>query len=185
MSALLAFRDVALVRGGRLLFEGLDFALAPGAALHVAGANGSGKSSLIRLAAGLLEAASGRVECGGAVALADDNLALDRERPLGSALAFWAKGDVTGALAAAGIAALAPVPVRLLSSGQKKRATLARVYASGAPVWLLDEPLNALDDPGIAAIAAAIARHRAAGGAVLAASHGALPGDWARLDLAG
>ena len=90
MIALLRFEDVTLRRGGRLLFEGLNFSLEPGEALHVSGPNGSGKSSLIRLGAGLLDAEQGRVERAVA-ALADDNLALDRELPLGRALAFWSR----------------------------------------------------------------------------------------------
>ena len=83
---------------------------------------------------------------------------------------------------ALGIAELADVPVRLLSSGQLKRATLARVAASRAPLWLLDEPLNALDDDGASRLSKLIAEHRASGGAVLAASHQPL-GDWPRLEL--
>ncbi|MEO6432408.1 MAG: ATP-binding cassette domain-containing protein [Sphingomicrobium sp.] len=183
MSSLLAFEEVALARGGRMLFERLTFALGPGQAVHVAGPNGSGKSSLIRLAAGLLEAARGRVERTAEAALADDHLALDRELPLGKALALWARSDVGHALEAAGIAPLAPVPVRLLSSGQRKRATLARVYAANASLWLLDEPLNTLDEAGVAALGVAMARHRAGGGAILAASHAALPGEWTRVEL--
>lgn len=183
MSELLSFDKVTLVRGGRLLFEDMSFALRAGEALQVSGPNGSGKSSLIRLAAGLLSAAAGRVVRGGAAALADDHLALDRELPLAQALAFWGPGDIVEALAAAGLDGLAPVPVRLLSAGQKKRATLARVYSSSAPLWLLDEPLNALDEAGVEALGGAIARHRDSGGAVLAASHSALPGAWRRLEM--
>ena len=78
---------------------------------------------------------------------------------------------------------LADVPVRLLSTGQAKRARLARVMASGAPLWLLDEPLNGLDRKGVEELDAAIAAHRAAGGAVLAASHAPLAGDWHMLEL--
>ena len=181
MTALLRFEQVTLRRGGRLLFEGLAFALAPGEALHVAGPNGTGKSSLIRLAAGLLHAERGRV-WSERPALADDALALDRELPLARALAFWGE-PVEVAMDALGIAGLARVPVRLLSSGQAKRATLARVAASGAPLWLLDEPLNALDADGAARLAAMVEAHRAAGGAVLAASHQPLPGEWRRLEL--
>ena len=84
---------------------------------------------------------------------------------------------------ALGIAPLADVPVRLLSAGQAKRAALARVVASGAPLWLLDEPLNALDGDGAARLASLIERHRGTGGAVLAASHLPLAGDWRTLDL--
>jgi heme exporter protein A len=182
LNQLLRFEGVALRRGGRLLFEDLDLALAPGDALQVAGPNGSGKSSLMRLAAGLLAPERGRI-ARSPLALADDALALDRELPLRRALLFWSP-DVDGAMDALGIAHLAPVPVRLLSSGQLKRATLARVAASGAPLWLLDEPLNALDADGSARLAGLIDRHRAGGGAVLAASHQPLPGAWPRLELA-
>jgi heme exporter protein A len=181
VTALLRFESVALRRGGRLLFEDLDLALGPGEALWVAGPNGSGKSSLIRLAAGLLRAAHGRVERS-PLALADDQLALDPELPLARALRFWAKA-ADGALPALGIGHLAKVPVRLLSSGQAKRAALARVAASGAPLWLLDEPLNALDVDGAERLARLVAAHRASGGAVVAASHQPLPGDWRRLEL--
>jgi heme exporter protein A len=181
MTALLRFAGVALRRGGRLLFDDLDLELGPGEALQVTGPNGSGKSSLIRLAAGLLREERGRVERS-QVALADDKLALDRETPLGRSLGFWAAASGE-AMRALGIAHLADVPVRLLSSGQLKRATLARVAASGAPLWLLDEPVNALDAEGMTQLTALIARHRQGGGAVLAASHLPLPGDWRRLDL--
>ena len=181
MSALLRFEKVALRRGGRLLFEGLDLALHPGDAVHVAGPNGSGKSSLIRLAAGLLRAERGHVERSRLV-MADDALALDRELPLRRALDFWG-GDVEQAMEALGLSYLEHVPVRLLSSGQQKRATLARVVASGAPLWLLDEPLNALDAEGSERLAQVIDRHLASGGAVLAASHQPLPGTWQRLEL--
>jgi heme exporter protein A len=181
VSALLRFDHVALRRGGRLLFDDLDLELGPGEALQVVGPNGSGKSSLIRLAAGLLRAERGSVD-GSPLALADDNVALDRELPLRRALAFWG-GDVTQAIEALGLTPLADVPVRLLSSGQLKRATLARVAASNVPLWLLDEPFNGLDFDGAERLATMIDRHRAAGGAVLAASHLALAGEWRRLEL--
>ncbi len=181
MSALLRFENVALRRGGRLLFEQLDIELAPGDALQVTGPNGSGKSSLMRLAAGLLRAERGRVERA-PLALADDALALDRELPLARALGFWA-GSVEEAMSALGLGHLAHVPVRLLSSGQLKRATLARVAASGASLWLLDEPVNALDADGTSKLATLLEKHLAAGGAVVAASHQPLPGDWRRLEL--
>ena len=181
MKPLLRFEKVALRRGGRLLFEDLDLVLGPGEALQVAGPNGSGKSSLIRLAAGLLNAERGRVERSRA-ALADDALALDRELPLRRALGFWV-ASTDEAMGALGLEELAPVPVRLLSSGQLKRATLARVAASGASLWLLDEPLNGLDANGADRLARLLERHRASGGAVLAASHQPLPGEWPRLEL--
>ena len=181
MSALLHFDDVSLARGGRLLFKGLDFVLARGELFQVTGPNGSGKSSLLRLAAGLLRAEHGRVERA-PLSLADDHVALDRELPLRSALRFWSR-STDEAMAALGIAHLAHVPVRLLSSGQLKRATLARVAASGAPLWLLDEPLNALDADGAERVGAVIARHLAGGGGVLAASHQPLPGECRMIGL--
>ncbi len=181
MSPLLRFESVTLRRGGRLLFEDLDLALGPGEALHVAGPNGSGKSSLIRLAAGLLRSERGRIERS-PLALADDALALDRELPLRRALRFWV-ASLDEAMDALGIGHLAEVPVRLLSSGQARRAALARVAASGVALWLLDEPLNALDPDGAGRLAQLIDGHLGAGGAVLAASHQPLPGDWRRLEL--
>ncbi|MEA3052105.1 MAG: heme exporter protein [Sphingomonadales bacterium] len=185
--SLLALRGVACDRGGRRLFEGLDLVLDPGRAALVTGPNGSGKSSLIRLAAGLLRAAEGRVERDSAAALADEGLALDPKLSLARALAFWGRLDGTdpaAAMAAMDLAALAQVPVRMLSTGQRKRAALARVLASGAALWLLDEPANGLDPDGEARLEAAMADHRAGGGAILAASHQplALPGA-ARVEL--
>jgi heme exporter protein A len=181
VTSLLSFGQVALTRGGRLLFEGLDFTLGPGEALQVRGPNGSGKSSLIRLAAGLLRQDRGHVSRS-SLALADDNLALDRELPLRLALRFWGS-DVDRAMDSAGIGHLADVPVRLLSSGQAKRATLARVFGSNAPLWLLDEPLNALDAEGTGQLSAMIEQHRASGGAIVAASHHPLEGDWRVMEL--
>ena len=137
---------------------------------------------MIRLAAGLLREDRGRVHRT-RLALADDALSLDRELPLARALQFWS-GDVDEAMRALGIAHLESVPVRFLSSGQQKRATLARVAASRAPLWLLDEPLNALDADGADRLASLIERHLAGGGAVIAASHQPLPGEWRRLELA-
>lgn len=182
MSPLLKGDGLALVRGGRLLFEGLDLSLGAGEALHIVGPNGSGKSSLIRLVAGLLKPSAGRIERVDA-ALADEGLALDRELPLGRALAFWSGPKLTQALTVFELEELAQVPVRLLSTGQAKRARLARVVASDAPLWLLDEPLNGLDRKGVAELNCAVMAHRASGGAVLAASHVPLGGEWRGLEL--
>lgn len=175
--AALALSDVACLRGSRLLFERLSFALGPGGAALVTGANGAGKSSLLRIAAGLLRPAAGRIASAGGIALAGEAAALDPQWPLGRALGFWARIDRRGdaevaqGLAAMGIADLAEVPVRMLSTGQRKRASLARTIASGAAVWLLDEPGNGLDVASLDRLVAAMAAHRAAGGIVVVASH--------------
>ena len=182
MSTLLSLSSVACVRGGRLLFEGLDLELGPGEALHVTGPNGSGKSSLIRLAAGLLRPASGTIRRGGKMALADEHLALDRELPLARALAFW-NAQSQDAMDRMGLGHLAAIPIRLLSTGQSRRARLARVMASHAPLWLLDEPLNGLDGEGAERLTRAIADHLAGGGAVVAASHQPLGDGWPDLEL--
>jgi heme exporter protein A len=173
----LCFEDVACVRGGRRLFEGFSLDLKAGDAALLRGPNGVGKSSLLRLAAGLLEASSGMIRREGRIALADEALALDLRQPLAEALSFWARIDaaprtsVGDALGAMGIGHLAQVPVRMLSTGQRKRAVLARVIASGAEVWLLDEPGNGLDKDALTLLDAAMAIHRVEGGIVLAASH--------------
>ena len=175
---LLRMEDVACIRGGRLLFEGVDLSLAPGEAAVVTGPNGAGKSSLIRIAAGLLRASGGTVTRGGEAALADEGLALDQKLTLARALRFWAGLDGAAAepgMEALGLGGLADVPVRMLSTGQRKRAALARVVASNAPLWLLDEPLNGLDAEGTERLASAMARHRDAGGAILAATHQPMP----------
>ena len=188
MNPLLELRDVACLRGGRLLFEGLDLRLGPGEAIWVRGPNGAGKSSLLRLCAGLLKPAAGKIAAA-ATALADEALALDRERTLRDALGFWARLDreekkLDEALAAFDLDHLRDVPVRMLSTGQARRARLARVLASGAPLWLLDEPLNGLDAENIGRVAQAVERHRHRGGAVLAASHLPLDGEsWRILEL--
>ena len=173
MTDLLRLENVTGFRGGRILFEGLSLTLGAGGAALVTGPNGVGKSSLLRIAAGLLRLAAGAVQSAGS-ALADEFPALDERQRLGEALFFWARldrADAGPAMTAMGLAHLAQVPVRMLSTGQRKRAVLARVIASGAPLWLLDEPANGLDAEGQERLAVAMAAHRGAGGAVLAASH--------------
>jgi heme exporter protein A len=172
--SLLALEGAACIRSGRLLFEALDLRLEPGEATLVMGPNGAGKSSLLRICAGLLPASAGTVSRSGAAALADERAALDERLTLTAALSFWARLDGARSdvgIDAMGLSPLAHVPVRMLSTGQRKRAVLARVVASGAPLWLLDEPANGLDTEGQERLSAAMAAHRRGGGAVLAASH--------------
>ena len=190
MTALLALDGVACIRGDRLLFEGLSLVLNRGDALWLRGPNGAGKSSLIRLAAGLLRPAAGTVERRGRVALIDEASALDAELPLRRALDFWARVDtvdghtVDRAMDEMALAPLGEVPVAMLSTGQRKRAAMTRVIASGAPIWLLDEPANGMDDAAQTRLVAAIAKHRTNGGAVMLASHFALGvPDLAELDM--
>jgi len=177
VTTLLRLDRVACIRGDRLLFENLSLTLRRGDALWLRGPNGTGKSSLIRVVAGLLRAAAGTVERHERCALIDENAALDTELPLRRALDFWARIDtvdghsVDRAIAEMALAPLAEVPVGMLSAGQRKRAAMVRVIASGAPIWLLDEPANGMDDAAQARLVAAIAKHRANGGAVLLASH--------------
>lgn len=180
MTELLRLDSVACIRGDRLLFENLSLVLKRGEALWLRGPNGAGKSSLIRLAAGLLRPAAGTAQRHERVALIDEASALDAELPLRRALDFWARVDtvdghsVDRAMDEMALVPLAEVPVAMLSTGQRKRAAMVRVIASGAPIWLLDEPANGMDDAAQARLVAAVAKHRANGGAVLLASHFAL-----------
>lgn len=164
--------DLACRRGDRLLFRGLSLQLNAGSALQVTGPNGTGKSSLIRILAGLLRPFAGTVERAGTVALLDERPALDEHQPLGQALTFWSAID--GGAASAdelGLTQLADVPMRYLSTGQRKRAAIARMLGQHAPIWLLDEPLNGLDTSAVAMVERIVARHRESGGIAVIASH--------------
>lgn len=165
--------DLACRRGDRILFRGLSLALGAGEALRVAGPNGTGKSSLIRILAGLLPAYAGALEREGEAGLVDERPALDTHLPLARALAFWERfdGRAADAVGRLGLGALGDVPVRFLSTGQKKRAALARLMAQDAPIWLLDEPLNGLDADAVTLVERIVAEHCAAGGLAVVASH--------------
>ena len=180
-------------RGEALIFEAVDFALAPGDALWLSGPNGSGKSTLLRVMAGLLLPIAGSIAWSGAPIDDDREAHRARLRYLGHLdalkahlsvaenLAFWAAywGTAASAVAPAleqlGIAHLAEAPARQLSAGQRRRLALARLALSAAPLWLLDEPSAALDSDGIARLGALIAEARAAGGIVIFSSHDSLP----------
>lgn len=161
-----------------MLLRGVGFALGPGDALHLAGPNGIGKSSLLRILAGLMRPYAGRVEATGTVAVSDEHLPLDGHRPLAAALDFWRQIDGAGAANDCfglderfGLDELGDVPVRYLSTGQRKRAALACMAASGAGIWLIDEPLNGLDAHWAGVVQIAIEAHRDSGGIAVIASH--------------
>src|SRR3569623_961180 len=160
----LSARDLACRRGDRVLFSGLSFALEPGQAVQVTGANGIGKSSLSRILAGLLRPYAGGVEREGPVGLLDERLALDEHRPLGAALKFWGRIDGETTL-------VHDAPGRYLSTGQRKRAALARLTGQRAASWLLDEPLNGLDAHAIELFEELVEDHCTAGGIAVIASH--------------
>jgi heme exporter protein A len=199
----LAVENLACRRGERLVFSGLSFAVEPGGAVLLVGPNGSGKSSLLRVLAGLLPPEAGRILWGG-VPVGEDPAEHrarlhfqghhDAVKPVLTVvetLAFWSGLRGAGAAAAAAaldrvrLSHLADWPCRFLSAGQKRRLALARLFASPAPLWLLDEPTTGLDADAVASLETAIAQHRASAGVVVLSTHTPvrLPGA-ATLDLA-
>jgi heme exporter protein A len=170
--------DLAADRGGRRVFGGVAFTVERGGAVQVEGANGAGKSTLLRVLAGLLPAATGQIINPFVTALAGHDTALKPGPTLANELAHWARldgadaADVAAAAAAFGLTPLLDLPAGFLSSGQRRRAALARVAASGAVLWLLDEPDAGLDTASKALLTAAIAAHRGGGGIVVAVTHG-------------
>jgi heme exporter protein A len=173
----LEVQGLAVFRGERLVFRDISFSLPPGGAILLRGPNGAGKSSLLRVVAGLTPVAAGRVLWHGEDALEDLPSHARRIAWLGHLdavkLALTAAEQVSApaALEALGLAGYAELPAKFLSAGQKRRLALARVVASGAPLWLLDEPTNGLDAASIARLAGVFAAHRAGGGMILASTH--------------
>lgn len=174
---LLTATGLAAFRGERLVFKDIGFSLCEGGALLLRGANGAGKSSLLRAIAGLTPLTAGRLLWDGEDALEDlaEHAAriawlghLDAVKP--ALTAFETVPDLA-ALAAFGLAGFADLPARLLSAGQKRRLALARVLAAQAPLWLLDEPTNGLDTASIGLAEAVFARHLAGGGMIIASTH--------------
>lgn len=185
---MLQAKALAAFRAERLVFADLDLGLGRGEALLLAGPNGSGKSTLLRLLAGLLRPASGVVLWDGADAL--DDLAAharriaylghqDAIKPALTVIANLAlhgeRGAIRAALVAVGLDALAELPARLLSAGQRRRLALARLTLAPGPLWLLDEPTLGLDDASVARLGVLAGRHLAAGGMIVAATHLPLP----------
>lgn len=186
--------DLACIRGERFVFSKLRFTLSNGDALALVGPNGAGKSSLLRLLAGLLPASDGKLTWNGAPVGDEPDAHRARLHYLGhldavkpaltplESLAFHAqlRGEMPGATAlktaldALGIAGLADLPGRFLSQGQRRRAALARLRATRAPLWLLDEPTLGLDADALVRLADLIDTHRSQGGIVIVATHGGL-----------
>src|SRR5689334_15827138 len=188
MISSLTAEKLACVRGDKRLFESLDFRVTAGQALAVEGANGAGKTSLLRLIAGFLAPAAGRLIVKSAEGESDDGEErgkiigwlghLDGLKPqltVIEQLNFFAHlygKAVDGALLEqVGLARQADLPCRYLSAGQRRRLALARLLASQRPLWLLDEPFAALDRSGQALVAQLMARHCGQGGIIIAATH--------------
>jgi heme exporter protein A len=185
----LSGRGVRCVRGGREVFSGLDFVISSGEALAVTGANGSGKTSLLRMIGGLLALAGGSIDLDGGegeLTLAEQAHYLGHRDALKPALSvlenlsFWRNflgGEVLDAgqsLKLAGIEHAAHLPAAYLSAGQRRRLSIARLIAVRRPIWLLDEPTSALDAAGQALFTDVMRDHLARGGLVIAATHAPL-----------
>lgn len=188
-------QDLACRRGGRILFAGLDFSLSSGEAALALGRNGAGKSSLLRVLAGLIPPFTGQIFWNGEDACRDPYDYRAAMRYVGHAdglqtnltviqnLRYWAalyrvsteRSALEKALAAVGLDELADLPARMLSAGQRRRLALARPIATQlGGLWLLDEPTVALDRPSIVRVEAAIAAFRADGGIVIASTNAPL-----------
>ena len=194
---MLDVQGLAARRGDAGLFADLDFALEPGQALFVRGANGSGKTTLLRILAGATQAVAGRVRwCGQAVGPFDPLLRanalfighapalkdeLTAEEKLVALTSLHGAAAERSALLAAldvwALTRLRALPARVLSQGQRRRTSLARLHLSSRPLWLLDEPATALDDAGVATLGGALATHLARGGSAVIATHQELPLD--------
>ena len=180
--------NLQCVRGGREVFAGLNFSVADGEALVVIGRNGAGKSSLLRVIAGLVRLAGGRLALDGGLpeaSVAEQAHYLGHQDALKPSLSvaenlqFWAEFlrveggiEIIPALQAVDLVPLADLPAAYLSAGQRRRLSIARLIALKRPIWLLDEPTSALDVASQARLADLMRGHLAGGGMIIAAAHG-------------
>ncbi|MFZ2030650.1 MAG: heme ABC exporter ATP-binding protein CcmA [Vitreimonas sp.] len=177
----LTVHDLAIARGGRVLFEALSFAVQSGGYAEIRGANGSGKTSLLRAIAGFLKPRAGQItfanveEPSGALHYLGHLNGLKPAASVGAHACYWGGllggGDDRDALERVGLRRIADLPARALSQGQARRLALARLLVAPRPIWLLDEPAAALDANGRTMLSEIIASQRAVGGVVLAAVH--------------
>jgi heme exporter protein A len=200
-NAIFRGQRLACERGGRVVFTRLDFALAAGEMLVLRGANGSGKSSLLRVMAGLTPLLAGDLRWGEAPVAADrlahharfhyvghqdavkPALTVRENLQLWERLRNGTEMNAAAALERLGIARLADLPARLLSAGQRRRLALSRLAAIPAPLWLLDEPATALDSDGAARFDDMLQDHLAGGGRAVVSSHGEVSGRGPVLNL--
>jgi heme exporter protein A len=195
----LSATDLACRRGGREVFAGVHFSVAGGESLAIRGRNGAGKSSLLRMVAGLIRIAGGQLSFEGGdpeLSLGEQahylghldalkpSLAVEENLHFWSAFLGAARVDLSGPLRAVGLDALADLPAGYLSAGQRRRLSIARLLAVRRPLWLLDEPTSTLDAAAQLRLGEIMRAHLAGGGIILAATHGPLALDGMReLDL--
>lgn len=187
--------NLSCVRGGREVFTGLDFSLSGGQALVVTGRNGAGKSSLLRMIAGLIAVAAGTLALSGGDAEATPGEqahylghldAVKASLSVSENLGFWtaylggSPSGIDAALDAVGLESLSGLPAAYLSAGQRRRLSIARLLAVRRPLWLLDEPTSALDQASQLRLAELMRAHLAGGGMIVAAAHGPIGLDDAR-----
>jgi heme exporter protein A len=191
----LSATDLACRRGGRDVFAGVSFSVASGESLTICGRNGDGKSSLLRMVAGLVRVAGGQLSLeGGDPELTLGEQAhylghLDALKPSLSVeenLRFWsaflgaAASDLSEPLRAVGLDTLSDLPAAYLSAGQRRRLSIARLLTVKRPLWLLDEPTSTLDAAAQVRLGEIMKAHLAGGGIILAATHGPLQLDGAQ-----
>jgi heme exporter protein A len=196
----LSGHGIGCVRGGREILSGLDFETVSGEALAVTGPNGSGKTSLLRLIAGLLTTSGGSIELEGGEAeltLGEQAHYLGHRDALKPALSvlenlsFWRDflggeaGNESLSLSQVGLDHATHLPAAYLSAGQRRRLSIARLLSVRRPIWLLDEPTSALDASGQSLFAGLMRDHLARGGLIIAATHAPLGIEAKQLQLGG